>query len=914
MTSDRWDRIETLFEQAADLPPGDRAAFLDDTCRAPDGAPDPALREEVEVLLAADGDAERYLGRLSEDVLGPALGAALAGRDPLTGTHVGPYRVDRRLGQGGMGTVYLAERADGAFEQRVALKLVRPGLAPELSTRFRAERSILARLDHPHIARLLDGGIMADGRPWLAMECVEGESIIDWADRRQLSVNARLALFATVCGAVAYAHRNLVVHRDLKPSNILVTDDGTVKLLDFGIAKLLADDAPFTVAETRSGVQVMTPEYAAPEQVRAEPVTVATDVYALGVLLYELLTGRRPYALPGRVRHEVERAILEEEPTRPSTAVAEPLATASGEVPTSTPDALRQARRSDTAALRRRLEGDLDQIVLTALRKEPERRYGSADALADDIHRHLEGLPVSAQPDTVGYRARKFARRHRLGLAAAALVFLALAAGLGVALWQAGRAEAEAARARTEAAKAREVTAFLLDLFETNDPDEARGDTIPVRALLERGAARIAEGLHSEPDVQAALLSTIGEVYRKLGNYKRADSLLSLSLAARRDLATGDPSARRGLAETLLFLGSLRREEGTYPVALRLLREADSLVTRTLGPRDPLALTVGNELAMTLQQSGQPTQGAALLRQVVEVGDEELQPNDTDLATYRVNLGSLLAEVGELEAARPLLEEGTRVLRAELGPEDPKTVSSMNGLAYVLKSTGAYDEAEEAYRAVLRTLPTIYGPAHPAVAFVTNNLASLLKERGAYDEADTLYARAAALLEAALGPEHLATLVLRFNQADLVRRRGDLGAAEAGHRAVLEARRRALGPEHPDVAGSSYEVARLRLARGNAAEAELLLRQAHAIYGQHVGSDRVATAEVEQELGRLLGRQGDYAEADTLLRRAYQTFASKRGAEHEQTRQAAQALVELYKAWGRPDRAAAFQARVGGPD
>ncbi|MEP0547418.1 MAG: serine/threonine-protein kinase [Rhodothermales bacterium] len=902
MDAARWTRIEALFDHAAALEPDARAAFLD-----AETADDPALREEVEALLAADADADDYLGRLNLKFVGPALESALAQRDALIGSEVGPYRVLRMLGQGGMGAVYLAERADGAFAQTVALKLVRPGLAPDLTTRFLAERRILARLEHPNIARLIDGGVTADGRPWLAMEYAAGEPITDYCDRKQLSVNERLALFEEVCEAVTFAHRNLVVHRDLKPSNILVAESGsgsTVKLLDFGIAKLMEDDDAFAVAETRTGMRVMTPEYAAPEQVRGEPVSTATDVYALGVLLYELLTGRRPYRLASRVRHEVERAILEDEPTRPSTAVGEPLPETER---TTTPDTLSQARRADTAALRRRLSGDLDQIVLTALRKEPDRRYGSAEAFADDVRRHLHGQPVKAQPDTAGYRARKFVRRHRGSVAAAALVFVALAAGLGTALWQADRAEAEAVRAQTEAAKAREVTTFLIDLFETNNPNESRGDAIPVRDVLERGAVRVLEDLDGEPDVQAALLSAIGEVYRKLGNYERADSLLRIAVASRRTLAASDPDVRRGLGESLLYLGSVRREEGAYAEALTLVREADSLTTLVLGPRHPTTLAVRNELAMVLQQNGQPDQAAALLREIIAVGEEELDPDGDELATYRVNLGGMLAEVGELDEARPPLEQGIRTFRTVFGPDDPRTVAATSSLAYVLKSTGAFNEAEEAYRQVIASLAVSYGPKHPAVSFVTNNLASLLKERGEYDEADSLYTRAVTNIREAMGPEHPAVLVLEFNRADLARRRGDLDAAETGHRAVLEARQRVLGPDHPDVAGSYYEIAQLHLAREDAEGAEPLLRQAIAIYEPQMGTDNVATAEAYRALGELLSRRGSYAEADPLLLSAHETFLLKRGRDHEETREAASTLSTHYRRWNKPEDAARYQ-------
>ena len=440
--ADRWRRVEAVFAEAADLAPADRSRYLDDACRVPGGGADAALRAEVEALLALDLEAAAFFDDAHDHL------ASVAGRlaDPAAEAgpeRVGAWRLVREVGRGGMGTVHLAARADGRFEQTAAVKLVRTGLAPDLVARFRAERQILARLDHPAIARLLDGGRTDDGRPYLVMEYVDGEPITAYCDRRRLSVNERLALFRTVCEAVQFAHQHLVVHRDLKPSNVLVAEgaDGQprVKLLDFGIAKLLAEaaDGPSPV-ETQPDQRVMTPEYAAPEQVRGEPVSTATDVYALGVLLYELLTGRRPHAHASG-RHAVERAILDTEPVRPSEAVTVRV-TAGGRVPSdpSQPEPAADAFAGDTGVLRattadrlrRRLRGDLDRIVLKALRKEPQRRYDGAAALAADVRRHLDGLPVQARRDTLAYRASKFVRRHRAGVAVAALVVVW---GLGAA-------------------------------------------------------------------------------------------------------------------------------------------------------------------------------------------------------------------------------------------------------------------------------------------------------------------------------------------------------------------------------------------------------------------------------------------------------------------------------------------------
>ena len=516
MDRNQWPQVKALFERALEVPRESRAAFLDEACPASD------VRREVEGLLAADDTAGTFLDT-------PALldVAKTPPAEPNSiGERIGPYELVREIGRGGMGTVYLAERADGAFEQSVALKVTRHGFdSPDLLSRFRYERQILAGLDHPHIARVLDGGVTDDGRPYFAMEYVDGEPIDDYCDRHRLSVDDRLALFTTVCKAVLYAHANLVIHRDLKPSNILVTGEGIVKLLDFGIAKLVREEAAGASApHTQTGQRLMTPEYAAPEQIRGDAITTATDVYQLGVLLYELLTGHRPYRLSERLQHEVERVILEEEPTRPSTAVRQTTTDTRGaETLRLTPEAVSEARSTAPDKLYRRLVGDLDTIVLAALRKEPSRRYASVEHLADDVRRHLDGLPVSARPDTLVYRASKYIRRHRLGVAAAAMIVLALLSGFGATAWQAQVAQQERLRAEQARALAErrfnDVRRLANDLlFEFHDAIADLPGSTPARELMVSRSLEYLDGLAQETNDDPALQIELAEAYRRIGD------------------------------------------------------------------------------------------------------------------------------------------------------------------------------------------------------------------------------------------------------------------------------------------------------------------------------------------------------------------------------------------------------------
>ncbi len=481
LTPDRWRRVAAILDEVLELPPAEQAGYLELACGG-----DPGLRSDVEALLAADASSGEFLEVPAAEYLTSVFGAALpgAGGGIAAGTRIGSFRVVRELAHGGMGEVYLAQRADGQFEQQVALKLVRSGMdSAEVHRRFLAERQILARLHHPHIAGLLDGGLTAEGRPWFAMEYIAGAQLKAWCDSRGMGIPERLRLFADVCEAVRYAHQSLVVHRDLKPSNILVTDDGEVKLLDFGIAKLLesgpdGDGRGDGGAEpaTRTELRALTPEYAAPEQLRGEPVTTATDVYALGAILYELLTGRRPHQFPRRSPAEIERIVCDIDPDPP------------------------------------RLGGELDAILLRALQKEPARRYPSAEALLEDLRRWRDGLPVRARPDSALYRVRKFVRRHRLGVVAGGALVLSLIGGLAATLHQ--------ARAKTrEAAKAREVTDFVVNLFQVADPAESRGREVSAGELLARGVRRVDSALGRQPEVQEELLGVLGRIHRELGLY-----------------------------------------------------------------------------------------------------------------------------------------------------------------------------------------------------------------------------------------------------------------------------------------------------------------------------------------------------------------------------------------------------------
>ncbi len=834
---DTWRRVAELLDEGFELPLAERPAFLARVCGR-----DEALRSELEALLAADGRAGEFLSGSVDNYL-PALSEAAAAEGSpqpvLPGSdRVGPYHLLEELGAGGMGAVYLAERADGQFRQRVALKVIRRGLeSGETQRRFLRERQILASLEHPNIARLLDGGLTEGGLPYFAMELVTGEPITDYCDARRLGVEDRLRLFGAVCAAVQHAHRNLIVHRDLKPSNILVTPERIVKLLDFGIAKLLVDQDSEGLTLTRAIVRPLTPQYAAPEVVRGESITTSADVYSLGVLLYELLTGHRPR------RHPL--AASEVPPERPSLVVRHALeARRPGGEGVSAAEIAH--RRSGTVAqLTRRLRGDLDLIALQALREAPERRYPSVEALAEDVRRHLENQPIAARRDSLRHRASRFLRRHRLGAAAAGVVTLALVGGLTVALWQAGRAAREAARAAA-------VQKFLTSLFEASDPNERRGEAVTAQALLDRGAARIEAELQNDALLQADLLETIGTLYRKLGLYDQGQPLLERSLALRERLF-GERHAET--AKSLAALGDLHAEKEEFTAAEPLLRRA--LEIRQARARD--------------------------------------DPEVPDLLN---SLASCARIRGDYAAAEPLYLEVLERQRRRWGETHPEVASALNGVAVLRFEQGKYDEAEALYRQALAQHRAAHGEEHTEVATDLYNLGLVLNARGRYTEAEASHRQALAIRRRILGDRHVWVGRTLTSLGALLERRHELDEAEKLHRQALDIYRSALGDESQLVANALNSLAVVQYLRGDYEGSAEALREALGVWQRVSGADHPLVLQVAVNLGGVLRDLGRYDEAERLLREVSEKLVAKLGEEHADAARARSTLGSVLRSRG----------------
>ncbi len=928
MNPERRRRVELLFEGALELPPDERQAWLETACRGDDD-----LRGEVEALLSAHAREQGILERPDPAAAGAwiAAGVDLAGPhrpgpetrfEPRVDRPVGPYRLLRELGHGGMGTVYLAERADGQFRRRVAIKIIRSGpYTLDLHRRFLAERQILAALDHAHIGRLLDGGFTEDGRPYLVMEFIEGLPIDEHCDRHRLGIDDRLRLFCTAARAVQHAHRNLIVHRDLKPSNILVTADGTPKLLDFGVAKILGPAAALGAPPTRTGLLPMTPEYASPEQVRGDPVTTGTDVYSLGIILYELLCGHRPYGLTTGSPKEIVEAVCERDPPRPSLRVsrATRLRTPDGKERRIEPEGIAGARATTVDRLARRIQGDLDAIVMTALRKEPSRRYASPEALAQDIENHLQGLPVAAHRGGRWYRARKFLRRHRIEASAAAAVAVSLLVGAGTAGWQAveaGRERDRAEQARLEAEaerdRAQEVTSVLLDLLAASDPNEAAlRDTAAARALLRLGLAR-AEGLTGQPLVQATLLDALGAVHANLEQWTQAEALVRRALTLRRESLGADHPE---VARSLNHLGTLARRRGRYAEAESYHREALDLQTRRLGESHPDVAETFYYLGFLAPYQGHPARAEELFRRALEIRRETLGPEHPLVAHSLLDLGAALRRTGQLEAAEATMREGLAMRERLFGPRHPEVANSLLHLADLLNvHRGEPGRAESLYRRALDIQRETLGDHHPALAHGMSNLALLLSERGEHAEAEALTRELLELRRSLFGARSSAVAGALGDLAAVLERQSRHAEAEALAREAVELWRETLGPRHGAVAGALGSLADLLVGRGRYAEAEPLYRQALEIRREASGEHHPLVGLTLASLGRLHTLRGEYAPAESLYRRALDILRRETADAHPDVRLVHGGLAELYERWGKDEEARRYRRLAERPE
>jgi serine/threonine protein kinase len=930
-----WTHLDAAFQSALERPVSERSAYLDQRCAA-----NPQLRAEVDAMLAADlphhaFDMERLV---REDEGLPA------DVDPFIGMQLGVWRVVSLLEHGGMGTVYLAERVDGRYEQRAALKLIRGSVGqPATSTRFKAETHILARLSHPNIARLLDAGLTPEGSAYLVVEYVDGSPVTSYCEAHRLTVEERLRLFRVVCGATQHAHQSLVVHRDLKPSNIFVSGAGEVKLLDFGIAKLLEPDHPLAT-QTAPELRALTPAYAAPEQLRGEPVTTAADVYVLGAVLYELLTGQRPTGNgtdPGAARDQHQM------PPAPSAALRQRSTAKGASAPGGLSD-IAALRRTTPRRLARRLEGDIDRVVLKALQFEPERRYGSAGQLADDIDRLLDGRPVIAQPDTLAYRARRFIGRHRVGMVMAAVLCALVVAFAVVAALQARSVAIERDRARLEAGRADRVSVLVTDLFKLAEPAAGRGDTITARELLDHASRRIALELQGDAQTQAALLNALARVYGNLGLHDAAIGVLHRALDLEHNAKSEGMLVQ---AETLHLLAERHASRNDYATAERQFREALALRRRLSAPGGEIAATL-EALGRTLNLTGQVVEGRALLEEAVEIRRRQPGAPPSDLMSGLHELALLLHRSGDVSGAESLFREAVEVGRGISGPSPAKVTSLMRLAEVVAQFDRDPGKAEPLYREALGMAREIYPADHPEIAVCLGDLARNLQRLGRLTEAESTAREALAMAQRLYGERHDETLLGQRTLAGVLRAERRLDEAEQLYRDALRHSRSLLGEGNPTTLLTSRTLASVLEEQGRFQEA-LDLRQdelattvkllgEHDVFvaigltglGQHgLTSGRFDLAETSftqalavrqkihpadhwriDEARGMVGvarlRAGRFADAERDLLSAYEGLRAHRGPTSEETEAARRRLVELYERWNRPDQAQRYRTEA----
>ena len=852
-----WMRAAELFADARELPPAQQAGFV-----AEQSGDDEALAGAVLRLLRADavGDAVFPAGLDDELVHAAVLDAE------GTPASAGPWRLVRQIGQGGMGQVYLAQRTEGGFEQRAAVKVLKRGMdSAAILARFLRERRILAGLEHPNIARLLDGGIATDGRPYFALEYVEGAPVTVYADEHHLTVDERLALFQEVCLAIEYAHRNLVVHRDLKPSNILVTADGRPKLVDFGIAKLLAPTGDDSIL-TEAGVRLLTPEYAAPEQFHGGAVTTQTDVYGAGAVLYELLAGARPR------EGKAHPPPVNGDPPSLSAALS---GASSG--------AVAAARATDPARLRRRLAGDLEVIVATALRTEPARRYPSIAALREDLRLHGERLPVKARPDTAGYRLSRFVRRHRAGVAAGAVIALLVLGFAITAAVQGARIRRQAVviagerdRARQEAAAARQVSDFLVGVFEVSDPMRTSvGDSITARALLDRGAERIGSDLAGQPALEARLLSVIGLAYHNLGHAADAERLVQRAADLEGRNAEALPATQIALLQQL---AQVRVRGGNYRGALATIGEAIAL-QETLDPAGPAMIGLLADLANTQHGDGNlPAAQASATRALAAFhalapGAGKLPVNDLRSLTQ---VFPFAGEAPGADAVHALLVETEA---AASGPRREPVAAAYGSWASTRLRQGDARGADSLLRLSLGIHAEL-GMRSPGAAYTLSELGRIAEERGDIEAADSLYRESVEVYRRVYGDGHFMVASVQGALAALLQRGGRYPEAIALYQAVIASY--AASPErHRYVPVAEWRLAETLRQAGRREAALATFGRALAGHEAHFPRGYLLTAQVRRDYGRALLDAGRPADAEPLLRTALTDLTARWGEQDE---------------------------------
>lgn len=841
MNKERLNKVKELFDKASDINKDERESFISSEC-----GDDTELKQEIVSLFSSLEETKDFLEKpltISElDNTGFV--------DPYIGKEIGSYIIDGEAGVGGMGMVYSGKRNDKEFEQKVAIKILKHGISSDyLLKRFQIERQTLANLQHPNIARLLDGGRTSDGLPYLVMEFIDGIPITQYCTEKKLTIEQSLNLFRQVCSAVQYAHQNLVVHRDLKPGNILVTKDGTPKLLDFGIAKLIDEDlSDMSDGLTKTGMWHLTPEYASPEQIKGEKITTASDIYSLGVLLYQMLTGVQPYKITNNSPSYISKIITEEKIIKPSEKVYERTD--------------EEGKQFFSDKLSSKLKGDLDNIVAKAMHKDPSRRYVSVEQFSEDIRRHLIGLPVIAQKDTAAYRLNKFIKRHKVGFITSVGFVLFLIISLVAIYWQASVAAKERDNAKLEALKTETVNKFLQDMLSSADPTEV-GRDVKVYDVLHKSALNLEKGFTDQPGIEAAIQKTIGITFTNLGEYDEAKPHLERSLL---------------LNEKIYGKESVQAAESNYALALYYhwigdLKTADSLYTKSL------------KIFRTDSNTPKRILAGAI--------------ND---------YGILMADNARYDKAKILHEESLNLFLKYAGEKDKETATSYNNLAIVLQELKELDKAEQYFNKALQLNIELLGENRPEVSTNYNNLAFIYVEKEQFDKAEEYFRKSLLLKEKYFGKEHSMVGFALANLSAIQERIGKYDEAEKNILASIKNLSSSVKPDHIWMGMSCFRYGKILIDKGEFSKAETYLNKALRIQKDNYSSDHPNVVSTESELGVVYYHLNKLAEAEKYLTSGYEGVKKIKGEKNYNTVRLLEYLIKLYKKINNPQKLSFYQS------
>ncbi|MEL7833904.1 serine/threonine-protein kinase [Fodinibius sp. Rm-B-1B1-1] len=937
MEQHQWEKVNKIVDTALELDEKERATYIEESCKN-----DKKLKRHVTQLLAAieQSETEDFLatpGTYIDSIVDESSEADTPTASSMVGQQVGNYHLDELIDHGGMGSVFKGKRADEAYKKEVAIKILRRGMdTPSNIARFKRERNILANLEHPNVARLLDGGLTEEGLPYLVMEYVDGTPLLEYCNQHNLPIEERLKLFEQVCFAVQHAHQNAIIHRDLKPSNILINKEGKVKVLDFGIAKLIeAESTEGLNFQTRTGARMLTIGYSAPEQLEGQPVTTATDSYVLGILLFELLAGIHPFEMDGKNLMEFEKQVRKKRPQKPSDKYTK--------LSTSGKQQIANDRNTTEAKLFNLLKGDLDAIVIKALRKEPGHRYSSAEQLLEDLNRRKANLPIIARKDTFRYNASKFWRRHKTRLSVAAGFLLMIVGLTAFYTWQIAQ---ERNKAQLEAQKAQEVSNFLTDMFRASNPNYNPRDTVTAATFLKRGEKRI-DQLENQPEVQAQLLEVMGRAYTEIGQFDKANPLLQKSFQLRK---TYQGTTSIAYSQSLDAFVVFQRLKGNFAEAESLTRESISII-RNNHPNNKKLLSNGlNELGLILDQRGKYEEADSVYKTVLQIQQQLYESNHPKLAHTYNNRAGALRKLGNYEKAEPLYRRALIIWKNTYGDIHPSTAMGYHDLALILNQRGELKKADSLYHKGLAIDKKLYEPPNRHIAQSYNNIGIFYGQQGRYQEAKPYLTKAVAMRRKLFSEFHPKLAESLNNLSRLYIELENYQKAHPYLKEALNIDRKNFGEKHPYVAGDLANLARIEKENGSLHLAEKHLRKSLSIFKATLPSDHRKIADILTELGDLLVVQNnlneaisllqeaitiknksyddrswqiaysksilgkaltkntEYQKAEPYLTEAYKTLKEERGSSDHFTTQARNNVIKLYKAWNKPKMAKKYSS------